>query len=104
MKKKEGTNDSIEKNRRSRSVNRLSSQVDRNDEKKRERKAQCTDTIVPDTFPVISRSIVCATQVERYKNSTVCSPGRQCASFSPDRVREIEQNCWSQWSSFSFRV
>ena len=73
-------------------------------EKKRERRAQRTDTIVPDTFPVISRSIVCATQVERYKNSTVCSPGRQCASFSPDRVREIEQNCWSQWSSFSFRV
>lgn len=37
MKKKEGTSDSIEKNRRSRSVNRLSSQVDRNDGKKKER-------------------------------------------------------------------
>lgn len=35
MKKKEGTSDSIEKNRRSRSVNRLSSQVDR--KKKREK-------------------------------------------------------------------
>lgn len=38
MKKKEGTSDSIEKNRRSRSVNRLSSQVDRNDEKKKREK------------------------------------------------------------------
>lgn len=46
-------------------------------------------------------------EIDRVRNTSraiqkfhVCSSGRQCASFSPDRVREIEQNCWNQWSSF----
>lgn len=46
-------------------------------------------------------------EIDRVRNTSraiqkfhVCSSGRQCASFRPDRVREIEQNCWNQWSSF----
>lgn len=49
-------------------------------------------------FPLISRDRSCA----QHKSSgtkipRVLSSGRQCASFSPDRVREIEQNCWSSF-------
>lgn len=61
--KEEGTNDSIEKSS-------FESSWPKRRKKKEGKKARCTDIVVPDTFPVISRSIVYATQVERYKNST----------------------------------
>lgn len=74
-----------------RSRNRLSSQVGRNDEKKKEgNKARCTDIVVPDTFPVISRSIACATQVERYKNSTCAR--RDVNALHSVRIEYVKQN------------